>query len=75
MNGHGHHGHHVHGQHGHAHGHGPGQSHGHSGPSTIDTVHIKEVWASNLEEEMERIRNIVDTYNYVAMVCTRFCGL
>jgi hypothetical protein len=57
---------------GHGHGHGP--LHGH-GPSMIDTVHIKEVWASNLEEEMECIRNIVDTYNYVAMVCTMFVGV
>lgn len=57
MNGHGGHG-----------GHGHGHSSGH-GSHVIDTVHIKEVWASNLEEEMAHIRNIVDTYNYVAMVC------
>lgn len=31
---------------------------------------IKDVWANNLEEEMEKIRNIVDKYPYVAMVCS-----
>jgi CCR4-NOT transcription complex subunit 7/8 len=31
-------------------------------------VEIRDVWASNLEEEMEIIRELVEKYNYVAMV-------
>ena len=30
--------------------------------------HIIEVWAHNLEEEMDRIRDIAETYPYIAMV-------
>jgi hypothetical protein len=30
--------------------------------------HIREVWAHNLEEEMDRIRDIADSYPYIAMV-------
>jgi len=30
--------------------------------------HICEVWAHNLEEEMNRIRDIVEKYSYIAMV-------
>lgn len=29
---------------------------------------IREVWATNLEEEMDEIRHIVEKYPYVAMV-------
>ena len=29
---------------------------------------IKDVWIDNLEEEMERIRDIVESYPYVSMV-------
>lgn len=29
---------------------------------------ICEVWASNVEEEMRKIRQIVQSYNYIAMV-------
>ena len=32
--------------------------------------HICEVWAHNLEEEMNRIRDIVEKYPYIAMVRT-----
>ena len=32
-------------------------------------AHIREVWAYNLEEEMDRIRDIADSYPYIAMVC------
>lgn len=33
---------------------------------------ICEVWASNVEEEMRKIRQIIQSYNYVAMVGDRF---
>ena len=32
-------------------------------------LEIREVWASNLEEEMENIQDILEKYPYVAMVC------
>ena len=36
--------------------------------------HIREVWAHNLDEEMDRIRDIAETYPYIAMVCTnQYC--
>ena len=31
-------------------------------------VEIRDVWAHNLEEEMEKVREIVEKYPYVAMV-------
>ena len=32
------------------------------------TIEIRDVWASNLEEEMEKIREILEKFPYVAMV-------
>jgi hypothetical protein len=34
------------------------------------TVEIRDVWAANLEEEMEKIREIIEKYPFVAMVCS-----
>lgn len=35
---------------------------------------ICEVWASNVEEEMRKIRQIVQNYNYIAMVHCSQCS-
>lgn len=35
---------------------------------------ICEVWASNVEEEMRKIRQIIQSYNYVAMVGEPVCS-
>jgi len=31
-------------------------------------VEIRDVWASNLEEEMSKIRELVEIYSFIAMV-------
>lgn len=33
-----------------------------------DSKYIKEVWADNLEEEMEYLRDLVEEFPYLAMV-------
>ena len=45
-----------------------GNGQGHFTGASGAHVEIRDVWASNLEEEMEKIREIVEKYPYVAMV-------
>jgi hypothetical protein len=33
------------------------------------TIEIREVWASNLDQELELIQTILEKYPYVSMVC------
>jgi hypothetical protein len=39
-----------------------------SSDSSTTHSHIREVWAYNLEEEMDTIRDIAESYPYIAMV-------
>lgn len=32
------------------------------------TIEIRDVWASNLDEEMEKIRDLIEKYPFVSMV-------
>lgn len=41
---------------------------------TSESLHIREVWADNLDEEMAIIRDIVDEFPYLAMD-TEFPGV
>lgn len=52
----------------HQQGHKPGQQ-------PQEAVRIREVWADNLEDEMSRIRALIDDYPFVAMVCMTMCSL
>lgn len=36
---------------------------------------ICEVWASNVEEEMRKIRQIIQSYSYIAMVSSLLLGM
>lgn len=68
---------HVSGSHGHSNSHNSHNNNNNnnaSSPHVLDSVEIREVWASNLEEEMAIIRGIVDNYNYIAMD-TEFPGI
>lgn len=38
-------------------------------PSPNERVIIREVWAENLDQEMALLRDLVDQYPYLAMVC------
>jgi len=50
-----------------------------SGPSTFEwqgkNIEIRNVWASNLEEEMANIRELLPRYNHIAMVRRRFAAV
>lgn len=45
-----------------------------NGYKLLNCQHITEVWADNLEEEFERIRDVVEHYQYIAMD-TEFPGI
>lgn len=54
------------------------QSHGnmpeHGGRTAQHKGRIREVWKSNLHEEIDVIRSMVEKFPYVSLVCTSMCG-
>ena len=50
--------------------HASGDSSGSGMFKTVDgrTIEIRNVWESNLEEEMSNIRDIIEKYPYIGMV-------
>ncbi len=36
--------------------------------NSLKQTHIQDVWAHNFEEELMKIINLVDDYNFIAMV-------
>ena len=39
-------------------------------PPAMNPSCIREVWATNLEQEFTAIRRTIETYPYIAMVCS-----
>ena len=54
------------------HGNGVVGGVGGGGMKGNETDCIVEVWAKNMEEEFARIRQIVQEYPYVSMVCSKY---
>ena len=46
-----------------------GSNHGNNNGRPDNNTQFVEVWAKNLEEEFVRIRQIIQNYPYVSMVC------
>ena len=39
------------------------------GSKSLQEARIRDVWASNMKEEMDLLEHLVDKYNYISMVC------